>query len=355
VEFISSPVGGHQTPKKVLSKQYIARRRRRIVTGALGAFALGCIVAAFVLVGIPMPPGPSTEASPVVSNELDSVVRTESAAKDDRPVYLHSVVPGGVRSPEEIAAVIQRDGVVAAHYEGINPQLMRNERLQTPLLAHVSYRLGNKVYWTRKPVLLPANEPVMTDGTTTIRERCGNIISMDPLAPVSDEEPALPSFDQTISPVGFASQKMNMAPPSIRVGASAPVPMAIPGQSPGSAGSFGSIPSFSGTPGSPSSSSGNGGSPPPSTRSVDPPTYPPTDPPVHPPTDPPTHPPTDPPTDPPSDPPSDPPTDPPTSTPTPADVPLPVPEPSTLTLFALAGAAGLAHQLRKRARTRGRN
>ena len=33
----------------------------------------------------------------------------------------------------------------------------------------------------------------------------------------------------------------------------------------------------------------------------------------------------------------------------------PVPEPNTLTLFGLAGAAGVAHYLRKRARTRVRN
>ena len=54
---------------------------------------------------------------------------------------------------------------------------MRNERLQQPLLAHVSYRLGDKIYWTKKPVQLPKNEPVMTDGRTSIRERCGNLIS----------------------------------------------------------------------------------------------------------------------------------------------------------------------------------
>jgi hypothetical protein len=43
VEFISTPVGGHQPPIKVLSKHYKARRRRRIVTGTLAALALGSI------------------------------------------------------------------------------------------------------------------------------------------------------------------------------------------------------------------------------------------------------------------------------------------------------------------------
>jgi hypothetical protein len=182
---------------------------------------------------------------------------------------------------------------------------MRNDRLQKPLLAHVSYRLGDKVYWTKKPVQLPANEPVMTDGTTTIRERCGNLISMEPLAPASEEEPPLPSFDLLMDPMQFAWMRLDYTPPALRRGTPAlakPTPLSSP---------F-SVPGTFGPPGRPTGQKSDES---PSTQSVDPPP----------------------------------------ETVTPVEAPLPVPEPNTLTLFGLAGAAGVAHYLRKRARARGRS
>jgi hypothetical protein len=313
VEFISAPAGAPKTPIKVLSKHYKARRRRRVVTGMLAALAIGSIAMSFVLLNDPAPHRATADASPA-SPEADRSVRAQSVAAAVRPVYRHSVVPGGVRSPEEIEHVIQRDQVVAAHYKGINPQLMRNERLQQPLLAHVSYRLGDKIYWTKKPVQLPKNEPVMTDGQTTIRERCGNLISMEPLAPASDEEPPLPSFDLLMDPMEFAWMRLDYTPPGVRRGTPAPG-NPVPG-SPTPAlfsGPFSSPGAF-GTPGLRSVEPPGG----PSTRSVDPP-------------------------------------DPPTETVNPVETPLPVPEPNTLTLFGLAGAAGVAHYLRKRSRARSRS
>jgi hypothetical protein len=302
VEFISAPVGGKKTPTKVLSKQYQARRRRRIVTGTLAALALGSIAMSFVLVNFPgdrpAHRADASDASPA-SPDAGRVVRAESPVAPVRAVYRHSVVPGGVRSREEIAYVVQRDQVVAEHYKGINPQLMRNERLPKPLLAHVSYRLGNKVYWTKKPVQLPANEPVMTDGKTTIRERCGNLISMEPLAPVSEEEPALPSFDLPMDPMEFAWMRLNYTPPGIPA-------KPVPGSP-----AFLSVPGPVGVP--PLRSIEQPGEP--SNRSVDPPI----------------------------------------ETVTTVEPPMPVPEPNTLTLFGLGGAAGIAHYLRKRARARVRS
>ena len=219
-----------------------------------------------------------------------------------------------MRSPEEIESAIARDQVVAAHYKGIKPQLMRNERLQQPLLAHVSYRLGDKIYWTKKPVQLPKNEPVMTDGKTSIRERCGNLMSMDPLAPASEEEPPLPSFDLLMDPIQFAWMRLDYTPPAVRRGTPAPGKPVQGSPSP-------ALFSVGGPVGVPGLRSGEGSPGSPSVRSIDP---------------------------------SDPP-DPPGVTINPVEAPLPVPEPNTLTLFGLAGAAGVAHYLRKRARTRVRN
>jgi len=281
----------------------------------LAVLALGGIAMSFVLV-IQSPRRVIADAS-TAGAESNGSVRAASVAAPVRPVYRHSVVPGGVRSPEEIAAVVQRDKVVAAHYKDITPQLMRNERLKQPLLAHVSYRLGDKVYWTRKPVQLPLNEPIMTDGKTTIRERCGNLISVEPLAPASEDEPALPSFDLLMDPIEFAWMGLDYTPPGVRRGTAAPGKPASGSPSPG-------LFSVGGPVGRPALGSGESSPGSPSTRSIDP-----------------------------SDP-SDP-SDPPGVIVNPVETPLPVPEPNTLTLFGLAGAAGVAHYLRKRARARVRN
>ena len=223
VEFISTPVGGPQTPIKKVSREYQGRRRRRVVNAALIMLAGASVVMAFVVVDGPRPRRTIADANPSSSSVSDSAARPESAPPPVRPVYRHSVVPGGVRSAEEITTAMQRDEVVAAHYKGVKPELMRNERLQKPLLAHVSYRIGSQVYWTKKPVQLPANEPVLTDGTTTIRERCGNLISMEPLAPASEDEPPLPSFDVLMDPMDFRWQPLVYTPPPLRsIGAPPP-------------------------------------------------------------------------------------------------------------------------------------
>lgn len=303
MEFISAPVGAKKAPIKVLSKNYKARRRRRIVTGLLAALTICGVALSFVLVKGPAPHRSIVDAS-TATPEPSGSVRAASVAAPVRPVYRHSVVPGGVRSPEEIEHVIQRDRVVAAHYKNIAPQLMRNERLQQPLLAHVSYRLGDKIYWTKKPVQLPKYEPIMTDGTTTIRERCGNLISMEPLAPASDEEPPPPSFDLLMAPMEFAWMRLDYTPPGLRRGTPSPGKPSLeaPFSTPGGVGT-------------PGFRAGETPEDPPPTRSIDPPG----------------------------------------EIITPSETPLPVPEPNTLTLFGLAGAAGVAHYLRKRARARVRS
>ena len=100
--------------------------------------------------------------------------------------------PGLHRRPELIGGdqVVDVDAVVAAHYAGVNPDDLRVEYLSAPVTAHVSYRIGDDIYWTRRPVTLPAGERVLTSGTAMIRARCGNMVSMEPMLPVAGEEPA---------------------------------------------------------------------------------------------------------------------------------------------------------------------
>jgi hypothetical protein len=119
---------------------------------------------------------------------LDRLTEREARAPR-RLFYPYSVIPGGVASPEEVAEAMRRDPVVARHYAGFDPRKARMATLRQPRLAYVSYRIKDRVYFTRKPVRLFAGEQVITDGATTIRARCGNKVEEAPQMAVSAEEP----------------------------------------------------------------------------------------------------------------------------------------------------------------------
>ena len=133
--------------------------------------------------------GAAQAAADATNAEADSrdAVWAESGSVA-RPLYPYSVVPGGVRSADEVRSAANSDNAVRLHYAGLNISNTRLERLNAAKLAYVSYRRGDNIFWTRNAVLLPKGERVMTDGTMMLRARCGNRISEVPMAPV--ESPA---------------------------------------------------------------------------------------------------------------------------------------------------------------------
>jgi hypothetical protein len=137
--------------------------------------------------------------------------------RDERVVYPYSVVPGGVESPEEVRRAIRRDRVVAEHYQGFKTDRARVETVEAPCLVHVSYRVGDRVYWTRKKVLLNRGEKVLSDGVTLIRARCGNRISVTP-DPIS--APAEPTEQTLNTPVAPSPLMLSLPPDHPVLGAS---------------------------------------------------------------------------------------------------------------------------------------
>jgi PEP-CTERM motif len=93
---------------------------------------------------------------------------------EGRPVYPYSVVAGGVEDASELKWAADHDPVVAAHYAGFDYDHARIVRLVLARTAYVSYRIGNKVYWTRRRVTLKKGETLLTDGKITARTRCAN-------------------------------------------------------------------------------------------------------------------------------------------------------------------------------------
>ncbi len=118
-----------------------------------------------------------------------------------RPVYPYSVVPGGVFSREEAARAAAGDRVVAAHYAGFNLYRARAVRLERDWVAHVSFRIRNAIYWTRRPLRIRRGELVLTDGGSFIRARCGNRVAEKRQSPTTAGEPPAAVLDTPEPPV----------------------------------------------------------------------------------------------------------------------------------------------------------
>ena len=188
------------------------RRSRRLVrTRGIGAIVAVLVVgigAAAIGLWLTQPPQPDpgwldAENTVVVAPAAEA----RSAPGDDtRPNYRYSIVEGGVHAGIEMRQAIERDSVVAAHYAGLDPSQFRVERLPVRTEAHVSYRIGPEVFWTRKKLVLEAGEKVLTDGTNIIRARCGNRVSIEEVAPVRGQEPAADTFEEISESPAFAAE-----------------------------------------------------------------------------------------------------------------------------------------------------
>jgi hypothetical protein len=171
--------------------------RRRFVAGVT-LFALA-LAAAVVFTGrlsrqlvvasnTGLPQTTVAEASPTVP-----------APSAGRVVYPYSIIAGGARTVGELKQAIAADPVVAAHYAGFDLENAHAVQLDQSRLVHVSYRIGNAVYWTRQPLLIRAGETVLTDGVHTARTRCGNQLAETP----GDVSPAEPGPSELDTPLPF--------------------------------------------------------------------------------------------------------------------------------------------------------
>jgi len=117
-----------------------------------------------------------------------------------RKIYRYSVVPGGINTPEELAEARRNDPVVAAHFADFGKNT-RITTLQEDMYVYVSYRQGNKVYYTKKKHKVCKGEVVITDGKNFARARCANRLTKVFRPPaLAYDEPAAPQFDYVDPP-----------------------------------------------------------------------------------------------------------------------------------------------------------
>jgi hypothetical protein len=185
----------------VYVRKKIGRRRRFFQKHKAMVVFLACAgisLFAFALANMVRRPIARVPIRTPISTDAPELAPKYRPANYERLVYPYSVIPGGVRSSEELALNMAKDPVVAAHYAGFNVSQARIVKSEEAQFVHVSYRVRNRVYWTAKTVKIPKGETLITDGQDSARTRCGNKVSVLPQEPISEEEPPIESFDVPI-------------------------------------------------------------------------------------------------------------------------------------------------------------
>jgi hypothetical protein len=113
-------------------------------------------------------------------------------------VYPYSVIPGGVKDPDDLRYAALRDYVIRRHYAHFNYSQAQLLRATEAREVYLSYRIRDSVFWTRRKIHLQVGELLLTDGKITARARCGNQISDMAKPEVSEEEPAEDVLDQPV-------------------------------------------------------------------------------------------------------------------------------------------------------------
>jgi len=231
-QFVSDPgIGNVQVVRRRPSRRHLRNRliRRWFASAAIALFIAGASTLALKYLSPSLfqaqQSTPPTFQQAELSRErlikVDQAL-SQMAPSAGRPVYPYSVVPGGVEDARELKWVAEHDPIVAAHYAGFDYDHARVVRLTLARTAYVSYRIGNRVYWSHRRVTLHKGEKVITDGRITARSRCANRVEEAPQQQAAPVEPPVEKFDEPMQPgsgtamqtppVPFESALLNRSP-----------------------------------------------------------------------------------------------------------------------------------------------
>jgi hypothetical protein len=135
------------------------------------------------------------EAKSTINKQaLSHVAAISSLARALRPIYPYSVIPGGAFSSAELRSAVARDSHVGQHYSDFDLSRAHLVTLTADRYQYVSFRVKNKIFWTRKVLRIPKGEVLLTDGTSYARTRCGNRLSSQRQNKTTRPEPSLTSL-----------------------------------------------------------------------------------------------------------------------------------------------------------------
>ena len=180
----------------------------------IGRFLVFLICALFVGVTIRYAVGKFGAFGSIKGHTAKLTEAIPASTRALHPNYPYSIIPGGVYSPTELTNADRDDPVVTAHYADFNVKNAHMVQLSDDRYQYVSYRLRQKVYWTKKKLRIPKGELLLTDGSSWARARCGNRLSNTPHREVSAEEPPAKALSMPTMPLGPQMQFAETRAPS---------------------------------------------------------------------------------------------------------------------------------------------
>ena len=98
---------------------------------------------------------PSAQKPLVQSTRNVVYKRSAVLVEETRKVYPYSIVPGGAPNLAEAKLAMSKPDV-RANYANVDMAKLHEVKLATNLSGYVSYRYGDKIYWTKKKITLRA-------------------------------------------------------------------------------------------------------------------------------------------------------------------------------------------------------
>ncbi len=175
-------------------------KQRLAAVGVLGVVACAALYAYAMHESTAPTVSAQAHAPAAAATPVPAVLRTAAQVetKKTRRVYPYSIVPGGVLDRKELTHAVAVDQVVAAHYAAFEASKATVRTVDKPRAVYVSYRKGDKVFWTAKKLQLAKGETLLSDGQNEIRTRCGNRISDVPQLPVEAKGPSEEELDSSV-------------------------------------------------------------------------------------------------------------------------------------------------------------
>ena len=153
--------------------------------------------------------------------DMHHLMQEQMGGESSRRVYPYSVVDGGVHSVQELRSAIGRDPVVAKHYSSFKLDRARVTEARADRHFHVSYRIGDEIFWTKKRLKVARGEGLITDGTNFTRTRCANVLSEAPKGKTSPDEPTPEVLDTPV----FSPPSPSSPMPPVALAGGAPGPL----------------------------------------------------------------------------------------------------------------------------------
>jgi len=185
---------GYRRPLRTAA---LLRRKRQRTRLGMGIMAIVAVAVTACNWEPGAPPAGATAAAPTLHIALSTNAPAPASAA--RRIYPYSIVPGGVATRADLERRVSTDQVVARHYASFDIKKAHPVTVAKARAVHVSYRKGDKVYWTAGKVMLAQGETLLSDGSSEIRGRCGNRISDTAQLPVAMGEPTAAELDESMN------------------------------------------------------------------------------------------------------------------------------------------------------------